>query len=90
MDEDFSPHTRDDVVFRQLKDEWVVFDPEVEKIHVLNLVAALVWTHCDGDMNAREIAESVASSFEGETDWETVLKDTRDTLGRFKALGLLQ
>ena len=86
----FVPHVRDDVVFRQLQDEWVVFDPTVEKIHVLNLTATLVWVHCDGETPIGDIAREVEQSFEEKADVERVLKDTLEAVKNFRSLGLLQ
>ncbi len=30
------PRSRDDVVFRELADDWVLFDPETRRLHVLS------------------------------------------------------
>ena len=38
------PKGRSEVIFRPLDDSWVLFDPRSERVHVLNLTAALVWT----------------------------------------------
>ena len=34
------PRVRDDVVFRRVGEDWIVFDPVTQRIHVLNLSAA--------------------------------------------------
>jgi len=83
------PVPRDDLVFRQLDEEWVVFDPLANTLHVLNLAAALVWTHCDGQRSVTEIVEAVRSAF-GEVPAGTDLdRDVTATLASFRELGLL-
>ena len=53
------PKSRADVVFRPLDDSWVLFDPRAGQLHVLNLSAALVWEHLDGESSREAIAEAV-------------------------------
>ena len=85
-----APKGRADVVFRQLDDEWVLFDPRSEQLHVLNLSAALVWTHCDGQIGADAIAEAVATAFEPRVPTAQARRDVDDALERFRHAGLLE
>ncbi|MDH3222711.1 MAG: PqqD family protein [Gemmatimonadota bacterium] len=82
------PRGRDDVIFRQLSDDWVLFDPSTNQIHVLNLAAALVWTACDGTQAVEDIVEEVAGSYDGPSARE-IRDDVEDALRRFRAEGLL-
>lgn len=84
------PKARDDVVFRQLDDEWVLFDPRGEQLHVLNLMAALVWAHCTGDNTSEEIADALASAFELPVPQQQVLDDVAAAVGRFQETGVLE
>ncbi len=43
-----------------LLDELLVYDLDRHKAHCLNLSAALVWKHCDGNSTASEIAARVS------------------------------
>lgn len=83
------PRARDDVVFRQLDEEWVIFDPAADRLHALNLTAALVWTHCTGEFDASEIAAAVGGAFDPPVDGAAVLPDVQATLTRFGDEGLL-
>ena len=60
------PKARPELVFRRVGDEWVVFDPDGQRLHVLNLAAALVWSHCTGELGAEQIAEALGDAFEDE------------------------
>ena len=81
------PRARDDVMFRQVDDEWVVFDPAANDLHVLNLSAALIWSHLSGDSSEAEIATAVCEAFGIET--EQAQADVRAALERFRSAGLL-
>lgn len=85
-----TPRGREDVIFRQLADDWVLFDPRSNQIHVLNLSAALVWTACTGDASVDQIVEDVVASFPDDTGSPGVRGDVRDVLARFTSEGLLE
>ena len=83
------PKARGDVVFRQLDEEWVIFDPAADRLHALNLTAALVWSHCTGELDVSQIADAVGGAFDPPVDHATVLPDVQATLNRFSEEGLL-
>jgi hypothetical protein len=88
-DEEVRPRVRDDVVFRELEREWVVFDPVSRRLHQLNVTAALVWEHCGGDLTVAEIAEAVRAAFAEAPDAESVRRDVEDAVALFRREGLL-
>jgi len=57
------PQVRDDVVFRRVAEDWILFDPASQQIHVLNLTAALVWSFCTGDADVAAIEGQVKEAF---------------------------
>ncbi|UCF40657.1 MAG: PqqD family protein [Gemmatimonadota bacterium] len=75
-------------MFRQLDDEWVLFDPTADRLHALNLTAALVWSHCTGELDAEAIADAVGGAFDPPVAGADILADVRATLDRFRAEGL--
>ena len=78
------------MVFRQLDDEWVVYDPRRDRLHALNLSAALVWSHCTGEHNVAHIAEAVGAAFASPRAGSEILPDVEASLARFQAEGLLE
>jgi PqqD family protein of HPr-rel-A system len=74
-------------MFRQVDDEWVVFDPAANDLHVLNLSAALIWSHLTGDCSEADIAAAVQEAFGIEP--QQAESDVREALGRFRSAGLL-
>ena len=84
------PQRRSDVIFRPLDDSWVLFDPGTEQLHVLNLSAALVWEHLDGETGLEAIAESVGSAFEPPVSASEAMPDVEAVLKRFQDAGLLE
>lgn len=83
------PHTRDDVVFRRLGEEFAILDPEGQVVHVLNPTAAAVWVLCDGTLHLEGIAEEVARVF-GSPDPDRVRADVTEAVSTFGRLGLLR
>jgi PqqD family protein of HPr-rel-A system len=81
------PQAREDVLFRQVDDEWVVFDPAANELHVLNLSAALIWSHCTGEHSRDEIAEALQEAYG--IDLEQAAADVGAALDRFLEAGLL-
>ncbi len=84
------PNGRADVVFRPLAEEWVLFDPVAERIHVLNFTGAVVWAHCTGESTLAEIAESLAGYFEQAPPHERLLRDVEEAVRGFQREGLLE
>ena len=85
-----TPRGRSDVIFRQVGEEWLLFDPISGDIHVLNHTASLVWAQCDGATPAGHIAAAMREAFGQEappTAEVQVLVMT--TLKEFQELGLL-
>lgn len=83
------PKAREDVVFRQMDDEWVVFDPVGKKMHVLNVTAGLVWSRLDGETTMEEIVAAVCEAFDPPALPDTVARDVCEITNRFRAEGLL-
>ena len=84
-----TPHARDDVVFRALAREWVLYDPEQRKLHVLNATAALVWSLCDGDHDAAAIANEIAETLREPPSHDAVRQDVDQAILTFARAGLL-
>ncbi len=80
------PKTRDDVVFRQVGEEWVLFDPLTQRIHVLDLAGALLWSFCNGDRDVPGLDEEVRRAFGAAVDDPQVPRALR----HFLDAGLLQ
>ena len=70
-----------------LGDEYLFYDRENDRVHVLNTTAREIFLLCDGKRNEDEIACSLAESYDLEQ--ATAGKDTQDTLTRLYELGVL-
>lgn len=84
LEEAWRPQGRDDLIFRKTGDEWLLYDPASDDIHVLNLTAALVWSFCTGEQDVDEIAAEVAKAF----DTEGTEADIQEIIDEFQAAGL--
>ena len=82
------PRWRDDLIFRQVDEDFVVYDPVTDRTALLNLSAAAVLDLCDGSHTAAEIAAEVAAAF-GEPERD-ILADVEKTLNNFTAQGFFE
>ena len=80
---------RDDVVCRQVDEEWVLYDPATEKMHVLNVTAGLVWQHLDGTNSVEDLVILIRDTFEPVAEADVVSRDVRGVLDQFESEGLL-
>jgi PqqD family protein of HPr-rel-A system len=81
------PQVREDILFRELDDGCVLYDPASEKVHALNQTAGLLWCLIDGNRSVAEMAETLAEA--SGADAEQVLGDAIRTLEGFERQGLL-
>lgn len=90
--DEWRPSGREDLVFRRVGEEWLLFDPRTREMHVLNLSAALVWSHCTGEHAVGEIVASTRDAFRGAGAGEgaEVDREVRRILDRFESAGLLE
>ncbi len=83
------PTVRDDLVFRSLGAEWVVYDPRTQNLHVLNTTAAIVWTACDGSKSIEDIAREVGEVLVDAPSHEVVCSEVREAIEGFRREQLL-
>jgi hypothetical protein len=81
------PLVRDDLLFRRVDDDFVVYDPVADRTVLLNVSGAVVFDLCDGTRTRAAIAEELAAAFE--VDSELVAPDVERVLGELRGLGLL-
>lgn len=84
-----APRARDDLVFRPLGREWVLYDPESGKLHLLNAAAAVVWGLLDGEHDTDALARALAETLSDPPDRDAVVADVEEALRTFEEEGLL-
>ena len=84
------PRAREDVVFRELATEWVLYDPRSRQLHVLNVTAALVWSLCDGATDLDGMVGAVRETLKDAPPEAEVRRDVEEALGSFAAEDLLR
>ena len=78
---------RTDLVTCTVAGEIVILDRNAGYVHQLNATASQIWSACDGEHGADEIAERIASCFADPPP--TLLQDVLRTLDDLQRLGLL-
>lgn len=82
------PRMREDLIVRQVEEDFVVYDPVSDRTSLLNLSAAVVFELCDGTRTKSDIAAALAETFnKARTD---VMGDVEVALDEFKRQGFLQ
>lgn len=62
-DRQATPRHRVDLETIEVDGELVIWDPSDDRIHRLDPVASLLWTHLDGSATIQELADDVAEVF---------------------------
>jgi hypothetical protein len=76
----------EELVIRELPEEVLVYDLIRHKAHCLNRTAAFIWSHCDGQTTADEIAKQM------QEEWDTPVSEDAVwfTLDKLSKADLLQ
>ena len=85
---DLVPRRREDVFSVEIDGDTVIYDPKLERSHVLNSTAALIWELLDGATALDQLAGELAEAFGVGRD--TVLADVVTLVGELTELGLLE
>ena len=82
------PKARDDLIVREVAEDFVVYDPVKDYTALLNQTAAIVLEFCDGTMTADKITQEIASVFGVKI--ERVAPDVDAALKEFATHGFFQ
>ncbi|HKJ01199.1 MAG TPA: PqqD family protein [Longimicrobiales bacterium] len=74
------------MAFRRVGEDWVLFDPVAQRVEVLDATAALVWSHCSGEMDVGALRAEVRRAF-GAAFREGSVTEALET---FRVAGLLR
>jgi len=83
------PSKKEDIFFRRIGDEMVLYNPEAKFVHIINSTAALSWELCDGSHSLDQIEDAVRAQFEAGIK-NDIHKDIQEIVGTFKRLKLLK
>jgi len=81
------PRQLDRFLGKDLGDEYVFYDAEGEKVHVLNATARRIYLLCDGTHTLQEIVQALVADY-GIAE-PMARDDAVETLERFADLGLV-
>ena len=83
------PLKKEDVHARKLGDEWLLYDTEMEKVHILNPTAEYVWRLCDGKHDMATIKDKMRQAYDIRDD-QKLENDLRQIMDKFNQIGVLQ
>jgi hypothetical protein len=82
------PRRARQVVERVVDGDLVLYDPQRQRVHVLNPTAAFVWSACDGQLAVEEIVDALGGYFPA---WrEQIAGDVRETVQTLRDASLLE
>jgi hypothetical protein len=71
------------MIMHELDDELVLYDPEIDRSHRLNVCATVIFRNCDGVHTPEDIAHVLTERFE--VPFERALPDTLTALQRMQS-----
>lgn len=80
---------KDGVSGRRLGEDLMLYDPESDKVHVLNETAALIWNLLDGTNTIEKIEEILRQTFK-DAKTRDISGDVKETLEKLKQEGLIR
>ncbi len=83
----YQPLRAENIVFRDIEGEGILYQVEEAKVHVLNGTAYAIWKQCDGKHTIEQIAKALTKTFR--VDEQTALKDVKKSVEEFRNLKLL-
>ena len=81
------PRRRHTVEEKDLGDEYMFYDAQGEKVHVLNGIAREIYLLCDGEHSVADLVKDIVDRYE--VDEETASKDVDALLQQLTELELL-
>jgi PqqD family protein of HPr-rel-A system len=72
---------------QDLGDEYLFYDREGDRVHVLNSTAREIYLRCDGARTAAELAAELVERYG--IDEATAQRDVADVLSQLRELGLI-
>ena len=82
------PKLRDDLIFREIEEDFVVYDPVTDQTTLLNISAAAVLDLCDGARTLDDITTEIGRLFQSER--EAVGQEVERVLQGMASRGLLE
>jgi hypothetical protein len=82
------PVRKQGVWLRQAGRENVLFDPQAEKLHLVNHTALAIWDLCDGETRPEEMIEAICEI--SSMPSEVVAEDVGRILADFEDAGLIE
>jgi hypothetical protein len=83
------PRGRRDLTLRPLDGQFSLYDGSGTRAEPLSLIAALIWTYCDGQHHVDAIAAAVVGNLPDGGDPDTARREVAMAVDRFAAQGLL-
>ena len=82
------PKLREDLIVRQVDEDFVVYDPVSDRTALVNLSAGMILDLCDGTRTVDAIAAEVSQAYSVEEI--LVMRDVCEVLGKLSKEGFLE
>jgi len=79
---------RENLLYREIDGEGVIYDQENMKVHSLNPTATMIWRYCDGKNTIEDIKEKILEKYD--VDPDTLKEDIQKAVTDLRTLKLLK
>jgi hypothetical protein len=86
---EYRPLHKNNLILKDLGDEFLIYSAENKEIHVINPTAQLIWNMCDGEHSMSDIEHEIQTHFSIPPDRD-IKEDIQSTLNIFRDKGLLK
>jgi hypothetical protein len=83
-----NPVRKEGILSRQVGEEWMLYDPENESVHVINGTAEFVWRISDGSNSTADIQKKMMETYDV-SDESRVAEDVEEIINNFEKLGVI-
>lgn len=60
----YKPLARPELLFRELNDGGIIYEPQTDTIHTLNATGSFIWVLCDGEHTLQDILNLIKQHFQ--------------------------
>lgn len=68
------PKINPEIIFKDLEDERILFDPKTDSVQTVNELGKFICQHCNGKLSVDQIIDKILKNYQGVTR-ETVSRD---------------
>jgi len=82
------PNKKENITIQNLGDEVILYDPDMENVHILNQTAQTIWALCNGENTIDDIQKKLIENYP-DASQDDLYNDVIDTIDDFNEKKML-